>query len=499
MFGGYLRSQVRCTKCKYNSNTYDPFLDLSLEVSGRKVNSIHDALSEYTRKETLDAANKWKCSGCKKKVCATKQLTIFRPPLTLCIQLKRFSFGSGFGGFMHHQGYGHFSGKGMGMRKGGSKIQKAIDFPATMKLPLSDGRKCEYVLTGVVLHVGGSATSGHYTAFVRRMGTPNTSEWLNMDDSFVDSVSEKTVLRRIKDAYVLFYCRKEVQLELPLPPPRSYSNAEEAVKAVEARARARSDSWSGTGAKKSMKDQVISDTGESVKSKPLQPRVGHDDSKGVTKPCDNPRVTSKLSLADVDRDDNNISINRVSSGNKILSTEEKKEISKKSLDELTAKSSDTVDQKLTPMIKPSDKITSKDRKRKDFSVNLGSSRGVVKVKLAKKKKKKKAWKPSVHEKSAANLLGNANVSKWDDEVDKEVTDARTRLAKMKDSRLREKVFEETNLKNKDRKRKMYLDRWDAGLDAGRVSSCSTMGLLPFLTAEFHVFSFLTICIDRYFL
>lgn len=218
MFGGYLRSQVKCTKCKYKSNTYDPFLDLSLEVSGKKVHSLYDALEEYTRKETLDADNKWKCDGCKKRVCATKQLTIFRPPLILCIQLKRFSFGGGFGGFMHHQGFSHFSGKGMGMMRGESKVQKQIQFPSTLKLPLSDGRKCEYQLTGVVIHIGGSATSGHYTAFIRRVGKNGQAQWFNMDDSFVESVSEKTVLKN-KNAYVLFYSRKEVQLELPTPPP----------------------------------------------------------------------------------------------------------------------------------------------------------------------------------------------------------------------------------------------------------------------------------------
>lgn len=74
-------------------------------------------------------------------MCATKQLTVFRPPLTLCIQLKRFTFGSGaIGGLIHSKrggGYGHFAGKGMNMR-GGGKIQKPIEFPATLKLPVSD-------------------------------------------------------------------------------------------------------------------------------------------------------------------------------------------------------------------------------------------------------------------------------------------------------------------------------------------------------------------------
>ena len=63
------------------------------------------------------------------------------------------------------------------------------------------------MLTGVISHVGNSATSGHYTAFVRQPG--GNKQWLNMDDSFVERVSESTVLRE-RNAYVLFYTRKEI-------------------------------------------------------------------------------------------------------------------------------------------------------------------------------------------------------------------------------------------------------------------------------------------------
>ena len=213
MFGGYLRSQVYCTSCNYKSNTYDPFLDLSLEVSKKDCNSLSAAFLEFTRKETLDSKNRWKCSSCKKYVCATKQLTVFRPPLSLCIQLKRFSFGGDHFGGYHNRGWSFGNGGG----SSGSKIQKSIEFPATLKLPLSDGRKCEYLLTGVIIHVGGSATSGHYTAFVKKPGSQDVSRWYHMDDSFVEAVNEKTVLKQ-RDAYVLFYCRKEVKLELPTPP-----------------------------------------------------------------------------------------------------------------------------------------------------------------------------------------------------------------------------------------------------------------------------------------
>jgi hypothetical protein len=62
-----------------------------------------------------------------------------------------------------------------------------------------------------------------------------------MDDSFVESVSERTVLKQ-RDAYVLFYCRKEVKVEFPSPPLRSSMSAEEAKKFGRVRAKARADS-----------------------------------------------------------------------------------------------------------------------------------------------------------------------------------------------------------------------------------------------------------------
>ena len=58
----------------------------------------------------------------------------------------------------------------------------------------------------MIVHVGSSATTGHYTSFVKR---PGNNQWCYMDDSHVERVSEQTVLKQ-RDAYVLFYTRKEV-------------------------------------------------------------------------------------------------------------------------------------------------------------------------------------------------------------------------------------------------------------------------------------------------
>ena len=83
IFGGYFRSQLKCNKCGYKSNTYDPFLTLSLEISKGYIRSLSSALEEFTREETLDMDNQWKCSGCKKHVCPTKHLSVFFDLLSL--------------------------------------------------------------------------------------------------------------------------------------------------------------------------------------------------------------------------------------------------------------------------------------------------------------------------------------------------------------------------------------------------------------------------------
>jgi hypothetical protein len=396
MFGGYLRSQVCCTSCDYKSNTYDPFLDLSLEVSTKKVNSVYSALKEYTRRETLDAANKWKCSGCKKRVCATKQLTCFRPPLSLCIQLKRFSFDGDMGGFMHHQfGYSHFAGKGMGMRQGGSKIQKAIQFPAELKLPLSDGRKCEYHLTGVVVHVGSSATSGHYTAFVKRQ-MKQGSQWYRMDDSYVEPVSEVEVLQE-RDAYVLFYCRKEVKLNLPNPPSISVQEVSQ-IESVTEHMNTVNNSTEKTETEKIEKKEA---TLNSSKKHRIEDNSRHSDSKEAS-----------------------ILPNTASSDSNLLNGKKKRS------------------------------------KSKFLTLDHGSKHGSVQVMLKKFRRNNKAWKPPSTQGGTVEtvLLGDTKITKWDnDGNDNENV-----------NKFRDSVSNDLKQEQKKRKRNMYLDSWDSGLDTGKV-------------------------------
>jgi len=424
----------------------------------------------------LDVANKWKCDGCKKRVCATKQLTCFRPPLSLCIQLKRFSFSAGGrAGYLHHKGgwgFGHFSGKGMGMARGGSKIQKPIEFPALLKLPLSDGRKCDYALTGIVIHVGGSATSGHYTAYVRRPSSQGGNNWYHMDDSFVKPVSEKTVLKQ-KDAYLLFYCRKEVKLEIPSPP---ITDAGEAQRMGEARARAKTRVSNNLGIPGS--GQEGEETIIKVQSENMSPilrvasqdrgnvgkseirsdanaidKVKSSDKGGTLQSKDSEEITPTDSI----QLENSIILKESSESNEDKINEQK---------EIRQKENTTIntdyDEGKHDYAKVNIKTKKEEvkRRKKVLSFDIGQ-RGKVQVVLNRPNKKKKKWKP-ITSHSSSLLLGNVNAKGWNYGEDQ-----MSKIAEEADV-VRKKELKNIVEKDKSRKRKMYTDKWDAELDKGKT-------------------------------
>ncbi|KAL0427784.1 UNVERIFIED_CONTAM: Ubiquitin carboxyl-terminal hydrolase 23 [Sesamum latifolium] len=181
IFGGRLRSQVKCMQCSFCSNKFDPFLDLSLEIV--KADSLRKALAHFTAKEQLDGgAKQYQCQQCKQKVKALKQLTIHKAPYVLTVHLKRF-----------------------GSHVPGQKIDKKIAFEPTLDLkPYVTGPydgDLKYTLYGVLVHAGWSTHSGHYYCFVRT----SSGMWYSLDDNQVVQVNERKVLEQ--KAYMLFYVR----------------------------------------------------------------------------------------------------------------------------------------------------------------------------------------------------------------------------------------------------------------------------------------------------
>ena len=208
LFQGQLQSQVRCLTCKHDFNTFDPFLDLSLELTSgggggggggggsSVVPSLDAAMRQFTQEEFLERENRYRCEKCQCLVRARKQFTVRTAPLHLTVQLKRFTFGGG----------------------GPGKINPHVAFEREWDLtPFSteyqqaphSAPRWRYSLYGVLVHEGDSTTSGHYYCYVRpcgqgvSRGERPAAGWFCMNDSSVRPVHEIEVLSA--KAYMLFY------------------------------------------------------------------------------------------------------------------------------------------------------------------------------------------------------------------------------------------------------------------------------------------------------
>ncbi|NXF89072.1 UBP36 hydrolase, partial [Eubucco bourcierii] len=179
IFGGYLRSRVKCSVCKNVSDTYDPYLDLALEIE--QAANIVQALELFVKPDLLGGENAYMCAKCKKKVSASKRFTIHRASNVLTLSLKRFAV--------------------FGRRK----ITKDVGYPELLNIrpymSQKDGDPVMYGLYAVLVHSGFSCNAGHYYCYVKA----SNGQWYQMNDNVVRSSNIKVVLNQ--EAYVLFYLR----------------------------------------------------------------------------------------------------------------------------------------------------------------------------------------------------------------------------------------------------------------------------------------------------
>ncbi|KAB0337211.1 hypothetical protein FD755_025695, partial [Muntiacus reevesi] len=89
IFGGTWRSQIQCVHCLGVSDTFDPYLDISLDITAAQ--SVEQALRELLKPKKLDAENAYDCGACLRKVPATKRLTLHSTSQVLVLVLKRFT------------------------------------------------------------------------------------------------------------------------------------------------------------------------------------------------------------------------------------------------------------------------------------------------------------------------------------------------------------------------------------------------------------------------
>jgi ubiquitin carboxyl-terminal hydrolase 22/27/51 len=192
VFGGVLRSEVRCLKCSRVTTRLDPFTNLSLDITDSV--AISGCLERYCRIEKLPGRD-YKCAGCGTAQMATKQLSIHRLPSCLVLHIKRFE--------QTVQTPSTATSKPTATSKQQPPLQK-IDrhLHFSTELHAADIKSSSegdgiYRLVGVVVHTG-SLDAGHYVAYVT-----HRDSWFKMDDAMITKVDGSEVLGT--HAYMLFY------------------------------------------------------------------------------------------------------------------------------------------------------------------------------------------------------------------------------------------------------------------------------------------------------
>mmetsp|Transcript_7536 Transcript_7536/g.28318 ORF Transcript_7536/g.28318 Transcript_7536/m.28318 type:complete len:711 (-) Transcript_7536:182-2314(-) len=199
LFLGQLKSELICRSCFKKRSTFDPFMDLSIDLpsttrgsySMRRASesvTLNDCLEAFTQEELLTGMDQVYCPHCKTHRDFKKRLSITKLPQVLVIHLKRFSSNR-------------------------RKLLTDVDFP-TKNLDLSNyidseallqkgSRTSLYKLHGVVNHIG-SLNGGHYTATCLHS---ERDQWRLFNDSSVKNASVNSL--STTQSYVLFYTQQD--------------------------------------------------------------------------------------------------------------------------------------------------------------------------------------------------------------------------------------------------------------------------------------------------
>uniref|UniRef100_A0A8C5X2Z6 USP domain-containing protein n=1 Tax=Malurus cyaneus samueli TaxID=2593467 RepID=A0A8C5X2Z6_9PASS len=151
IFGGFMKSRVTCLSCQAVVDSYKAFLDVSLDIRVRDLQ-----LSAFQHLAMCLV------SRCKKKVAASKRVTVHRAPRVLTLCLERADQWTG------------------------TKINKFVEYPEYLDLRpyMSDtaGQPLLCSLYAIVVHSGDTCLEGHFFCYTRA----SNGMWYKMDDESVD-------------------------------------------------------------------------------------------------------------------------------------------------------------------------------------------------------------------------------------------------------------------------------------------------------------------------
>ena len=167
-------------KCIINNILYiNPDIE---EKNENEVINIYDCLEKFREEEILEKDNKYHCESCKIHQNAKKKIQIYKPPLYLIVQLKRFKYSNSL----------------LSKLIDDIKIETFVYIPETLDLkeyvygPYKNNSK--YELYGNILHI-----ENHYVAICKNDGV-----WIIYDDKSIS----KSSFPQNKNSYLLFYKRK---------------------------------------------------------------------------------------------------------------------------------------------------------------------------------------------------------------------------------------------------------------------------------------------------
>ena len=196
IFQGESVTSTRCCECETRSNRPESFLDLSLPV--RVGCSLANLLTSMAAGDMLTGTDKYACEVCNTKTEAERRFLLSKMPRVFTIHLKLFQFTA---------------------HRAGAKIPVATPCPLRMRFDNWCTKDCAqkapwYKLTGIIVHTGGYASSGHYVAYLLKQ---EFKQWYCFDDSIVSPVTVQTIeelllyqpTRTRKTNYLCFYTAEE--------------------------------------------------------------------------------------------------------------------------------------------------------------------------------------------------------------------------------------------------------------------------------------------------
>jgi len=172
-------NQVNCHTCGTQEIIENGEAILRLKVTSR----LEESVTNFFAPENIDD---YKCVCCGHKENITRTSIMNSSPNTLIVSLNRFTFTNGKA----------------------AKLNSRVEFPDILEMPEVKGK---YVLTGVIVHQGGSG-GGHYFSFVK---SPHANFWYTLNDAQVKLHLGFNNVREIcygngnacLNAYILFYTK----------------------------------------------------------------------------------------------------------------------------------------------------------------------------------------------------------------------------------------------------------------------------------------------------